>query len=184
MTKHALAKQGKSRPGESQPTSMWPEAQIPSIRISNRRPVREHRRCDGASHGAFVLSELQNDPSDNLRLLDLTGARWLPSCDEWLSGSLLPANLQGFREIGSSCERSNLLVLVPGWYPILPTPQHSVAKAATYQHPRVNHDLPPPRAVREARRRTRPAVSPAASSLKACEAQFSSRHHPGMSSAA
>jgi hypothetical protein len=36
---------------------------------------------------------------------------------ESLQGCWVPADLQGFREIASGCERSNLLVLLPVWYP-------------------------------------------------------------------
>ena len=40
-----------------------------------------------------------------------------PSGYESLQGRWVPADLQGFRETTFSYERTNLLVLVPVWYP-------------------------------------------------------------------
>ena len=53
-------------------------------------------------------------PWTNLRALDSNPR---PSGYESLQGCWVPADLQGFREIGCGCVRSNLLVLVPVWYP-------------------------------------------------------------------
>ena len=85
---------------------------------------RSHEREDWRDTGGSRHALDRRAPRRS-RAIAVVGDQPLPSFRrsavafgyEWLSGSLLPANLQGFREIGSSCERSNLLVLVPGSVP-------------------------------------------------------------------